>query len=191
MENGRKIETKEEQEMWKQAYKIGMQNGWMNGEFAKEDGYFIVEEDRLNKNSCFVIDDINNLETFFKTGNWCLGQTVLYKNLAFMQQVNGGDEWLTLKMFSDGKMRSFESCSMGLIAEDDGSEKFKKFVKGLTKAILFKTKREFVKYDKQGNIERDNDGMALMEQKSCNQFSYGKYIAKDYSILDGDKLIAE
>ena len=106
---GRKPNTKEEKEFWKKAYKIGMGNGWCNGKFEKQDGNFIVKEDRLNNNSVCVIDDLQTLKEFFKMGNWCLGQAVIYKCLCFINQVNGGDEWLTMKLFEDGRVIDFES----------------------------------------------------------------------------------
>jgi hypothetical protein len=109
---GRKPKTKEEKDFWALCYKIGMKNGWCNGEFDKADGNFIVEEDRLNKNSVLVIDDLPTLKKFFAYGNWCLGQTVIYGNLAFMQQVNGGDEWLAIRKTAKGA-ESFESITFG------------------------------------------------------------------------------
>lgn len=115
---GRKLKTKEEKEFWNQAYEIGMKNGWCSGEFDREDGNFIVEEDRLNKNSAMVIDDLETLKEFFRAGNWCLGTAVIYKSICFIEQVNGGDEWLTMKLFSDGKVRSFESMTLGPEARD-------------------------------------------------------------------------
>ena len=100
----------EEKEFWKRAYKLGMKNGWCSGRYAMEDGNFIVEADRLNKNSCLILHNLDGLYKFFKHGNWCLGDAVIYKNLCFIQQVNGGDEWLTIKNFLDEAI-AFESLS--------------------------------------------------------------------------------
>jgi len=102
--------NKEQMKFWERAYKIGMKNGWCSGRYALEDGDYIVDEDRLNKNSGSEITDPENLLKFFKHGNWCLGQAVIYKNLCFIQQVNGGDEWLTIKDF-DNEAIAFESIS--------------------------------------------------------------------------------
>ena len=107
--------SKKEREFWRRAYEIGLKNGWCSGRYAMEDGNFIVEEDRLNKNSCIVIDKVGKLYKFFKRGNWCLGQSVIHKDLCFMQQVNGGgDEWLTIKNFDDEAV-AFESISFDTI----------------------------------------------------------------------------
>ena len=79
-------------DFWERAYEIGMRNGWCSGIFAMQDGDYTIEEDRLNKKSCTVMDDIEDVFTFFKQGNWCLGEAIIYKDLCFIQQVNGGDE---------------------------------------------------------------------------------------------------
>jgi len=110
MQFGRRLKTAAEKEFWKEAYKIGMENGWCSGKYAEQDGNFIVEEDRLNKKSVLAIDNIATLKAFFKQGNWCLGQAVIYKSLCFIQQVNGGDEWLVIKCGQDSVF-SFESWS--------------------------------------------------------------------------------
>ena len=39
--------------------------------------------------------DIDSLKLFFDHGNWSIRQGVLYKDLFFCNQVNGGDEWWT------------------------------------------------------------------------------------------------
>lgn len=41
--------------------------------------------------------DLNQLEMLFHYGNWCLGQGFYYRNLCFINQIDGGDEWLTIK----------------------------------------------------------------------------------------------
>lgn len=117
MDFGRELKTKAEKDFWKLCYKIGMKNGWCSGRFAMEDGDFIVEEDRLNKHSVMVVDNLKDLRRFFAHGNWCLGFAVIYKNLCFMQQVNGGDEWLTIRKTAKGA-ESFESITFGPMARN-------------------------------------------------------------------------
>jgi len=146
---GRKLKTKEEKEFWEQAYNIGMQNPWASGQADLEYGNPIVEEDRLNKNSCSVIDDSKTLKEFFKAGNWCLGQAVIYKNLCFIQQVDGGDEWLTIKRFSNGKVKDFESVSFERMIKD---REFNGYLKAILKAKLYKKiynkkEHQIVEYD--------------------------------------------
>jgi len=129
----RKPTTTEEKDFAKRCYKIGMKNPWCSGKAAFEDGDFIVEEDRLNKGSFCVADSEEELKEFFKFGNWCLGQAIIYKDLCFIQQVNGGDEWLTIKDFEDGAI-DFESMSWELIIEKHGDAGFSDLLGRLLKA---------------------------------------------------------
>jgi hypothetical protein len=127
---GRKIKTKEEQERWEAFFQLGMKNDWMNGNAAIADGDFIVEEDRLNKNKGFIIEDKEELKEFFKQGNWCLGESVMYKDFCFMNQIDGGDEWMVVKYGKDGTF-SFESWSCARMIE---SGEFDKNLESIEKA---------------------------------------------------------
>jgi len=119
----------EKKEFWERAYKIGIKNGWCSGRYAIADGNFIMPEDRLNKNSCSTIAHLDDLYKFFKHGNWCLGSAIIYKNLCFIQQVNGGDEWLTIKNFPDEAI-NFESISF----EGMNCTEFKDLINRLSRA---------------------------------------------------------
>jgi len=127
---GRKATTETEQKLILRCYKEGLKNGWASGKFAELDGDFIVKEDRLNENSICFIDDIKTLMNFFKCGNWCLGQGVIYKNLFFLQQNNGGDEWAIYKI-DDNNIFQFESYSCGRVIKDKPQE-FKDDIKIMT-----------------------------------------------------------
>lgn len=120
MNLGRNLEdmTTEELRFWAKAYKVGMTNPWCSGRAAKEDGDYIVKEDRLNRGSVCAIDDVEELKKFFRHGNWCLGQAVIYKKISFIQQVDGGDEWLTMKLFSDGTVRVIDSITFEPMCRD-------------------------------------------------------------------------
>jgi hypothetical protein len=54
------------------------------------------------------------LSEFFKHGNWSIRQGVTFNYMgylfAFVQQVDGGDEWLTL-IWNKTEWKSYESCS--------------------------------------------------------------------------------
>lgn len=119
----RKPKTPAEKDFAERCYEIGMKNGWCSGRYAMEEGDFIVEEDRLNKNSISVVDDVETLREFFIFGNWCLGTGIIYKNLCFIQQIDGGDEWLAIKTFVDGTI-DFESISWRHIIKEHGSARF-------------------------------------------------------------------
>lgn len=127
---GRKPRETYEKRLWKLFYAEGMKNGWASGRYAIQDGNYIVKEDRLNKNSIAVFSDIKELKHFFRMGNWCLGQAVMYGDLCFIQQVNAGDEWLTLKYFSKEGVLAFESVSFNHF----GESKFEDFIQRIEKA---------------------------------------------------------
>ena len=40
---------------------------------------------------------IESLKERLSVGNWCLGQAFYWQDLCFINQVNGGDEWLVIK----------------------------------------------------------------------------------------------
>ena len=126
----RNPETDEEKEILLRCYKEGMKNGWASGKFARADGDFIVEEDRLNKNSISFIDSQEGLIKYFKMGNWCLGAGIIYKNLFFLNQIDGGDEW-AIYYIKEKKIENFESYSIKMVL--DGSEA--EFIKDLKKML--------------------------------------------------------
>lgn len=68
-------------------------------------------------------DDVKELMEFFKHGNWSIRQGAVYKDLAFINQVNGGDEWWTLKKF-DGEWINFESITFRRIIKDGEFEDY-------------------------------------------------------------------
>lgn len=51
----------------------------------------------FSKSMLWYCSTIEGLQINLAYGNWCLGQGFCYKNLCFINQVNGGDEWLTIK----------------------------------------------------------------------------------------------
>lgn len=103
--------TEEEQKSLEAACQ---QNGWLRrgGYDWQDDPY--LEEYPYEFDRCFSMDDLSD---FFSHGNWAIRQGVLYGDLAFIQQVNGGDEWWTLKQAGDDWL-PFESVSFGAIAKD-------------------------------------------------------------------------
>jgi hypothetical protein len=53
-------------------------------------------------------DGVGMLERFFAHGNWAIRAAVQHHDLFFVNQINGGDEWWTLKIDCDQLLR-FES----------------------------------------------------------------------------------
>ena len=126
----RKAKTDHEKAILLRCYQEGLKNGWASGNFARQDGNFIVEEDRLNKNSISFIDNQEDLINFFKQGNWCLGAGIIYKNLFFLEQTNGGSEW-AIFYINDGEIKQFESYSIYMVLDRNEKE----FIKDLKKMI--------------------------------------------------------
>jgi hypothetical protein len=114
--------TDSQKEFIEMCYKIGMKNGWCSGRYAIQDGDYITEEDRLNRNSFKVYTDLEELKETLSHSNWQLGESCIYHDLCFMNQVSGGGEWLTIKRFGDEAI-AFESMSMALICKDGKFEK--------------------------------------------------------------------
>ena len=76
---------------------------------------------------------LEELKRCFLYGNWAIRQAFTYKNLAFINQVNAGDEWWTLKKFEDGRLLAFESVTFcAVIAKAPGY--FEAYIAQLRKA---------------------------------------------------------
>ncbi len=131
----RKPKNEFEIKFWDEAYKLGMKNPWASGRADLEDGNPIVEEDRLNRNSCKVAESFEELLEYFRSGNHCLGDAVMYNRLVFINQLNGGSEWRVYKWFNDDVVRDFESISMKEIIDREGVEEFRKTIEELVAAI--------------------------------------------------------
>jgi hypothetical protein len=83
------------------------ENGWlMRGGYDWQDDPYLEE---YPYEFC-TAPDMESLTSFFEHGNWAIRQGIVFDDLAFIQQVNGGDEWWTLKRGGDGWV-DFESVS--------------------------------------------------------------------------------
>lgn len=102
------------------------ENGWvMKGGYPWQDDPFL-EEYPYDFAVCANLEDLRRT---FAHGNWAIRQGFLYDDLAFVQQVDGGDEWWTLKRVVDvgdeGDWIAFESwafapsanCPLGTTAD--------------------------------------------------------------------------
>lgn len=90
------------------------ENGWL-----KRGGYDWQDDPYLEEYPYEFawIEDMETLRQTLGSGNWAIRQGFLYKDLAFIQQVNGGDEWWTLKKTDDGWL-DFESWSFEGVAKN-------------------------------------------------------------------------
>lgn len=90
------------------------ENGWL-----KRGGYDWQDDPYMEEYPYSFVrtESLDDLRQFFSHGNWAIRQGILYHDLAFVQQVNGGDEWWTLKQTEDGWL-AFESWSFELISDE-------------------------------------------------------------------------
>ncbi len=95
-------------------YNKCQENGWL-----KKDGYAWQDDPDLEDYpySLILIKDIETLRKFFNHGNWALRSGVIYKDLVFIQQVDGGDEWWTLKEVNENGYLDFESNTFHGVAK--------------------------------------------------------------------------
>lgn len=87
------------------------ENGWLRNRDA-EDGVYTDYPTYDYSYGAYECLSIEELKRAFLYGNWAIRQCFTYKNLAFINQMNGGSEWWALKKFEDGTLLAFDSMSM-------------------------------------------------------------------------------
>lgn len=110
---------------------ICQQNNWL-----KKGGYPFNDEPFLEYDSPYTFKKAQDLETlklFFFHGNWSIRTGILYQDLLFVNQINDGDEWWTLKRNKAGKWIPFESISFEHIIKDN---EFEGFMQNLIEATI-------------------------------------------------------
>jgi hypothetical protein len=82
-------------------------------------------------------DDVDMLERFFAHGNWAIRAAVQHHDLILVNQVNGGDEWWTLKINGDNLV-PFESITFRqIIARGE----FRSYIQRLRDATVEQCKK--------------------------------------------------
>lgn len=116
------------------------ENGWLRrGGYPWQDGPYLEEYPYEFAKA----GSVEELRGFFAHGNWALRQGVVYEDLAFVQQVDGGDEWWTLKRTDSGWL-AFESWSFGRIVQEP--ERFSHAIECMHRATPEQCKRlEYMK----------------------------------------------
>ncbi|MFI3254565.1 MAG: DUF3846 domain-containing protein [Eubacteriales bacterium] len=76
------------------------------------------------------VESLEELKEVFLEGNWSIRSGVIFGDLAFVQQVNGGDEWLTMKQ-EEGRYKVFESISFQVTFQNRGEQGFMDYLKKL------------------------------------------------------------
>lgn len=111
-------------------------NGWLRvGGYAWQDDPYLEEYPY----AFVATKNIDDLRGFFEHGNWAIRQGIVYDNLAFIQQVDGGDEWWTLKRSGDSWI-DFESISCGGMIERS-KEDFERLVASMQAATIDECRR--------------------------------------------------
>jgi len=128
----RKPQNEEEKALVLRCFKEGKKNGWASGDYDRADGNFIDDNDCLNGNSIHFIDDLKGLIAFFKAGNWCLGTGIIYENLFFLEQTNGGSEWAIYEI-GENEIKNIDSYSIKMVLDKKGGRK--EFVEDLNKML--------------------------------------------------------
>jgi hypothetical protein len=82
-------------------------------------------------------DDVDMLERFFAHVNWAIRAAVQHHDLIFVNQVNAGDEWWTLKIDGD-QLVPFESLTWRRII---ASGQFEQYMTGMLNATVDECRR--------------------------------------------------
>lgn len=112
------------EELLKQWLQIGRENPWIRH----------ADDPPFTSASFYGCQSIDELEERLSFTNWSLGTAFYYRNLCFINQVDGGDEWLTIKAFREGsKLDSlaFESITFERYIEEG---RFKDLIERLLRA---------------------------------------------------------
>ena len=111
------------------------ENGWLKvGGFDWQDDPFLEEYPYEFSRT----DSVDRLREALGSGNWAIRQGFCYRDLAFIQLVNGGDEWWTLKRTDSGWL-AFESWSFGRIVQEP--ERFSHAIECMHRATPEQCKR--------------------------------------------------
>ena len=79
------------------------------------------------------VDCVEELLDVFEHGNWSVRTGFVLGDLAFIEQVSGGNEWLALKL-DGGEWKSFDSISFYHMLEKDGYDHCREFIERLQEA---------------------------------------------------------
>ena len=83
----------------------------------------------FDERSFYECSDIEELKAKLAHGNWSLGQAFYLEDICFIQQVNGGDEWLVIR----GDL-PFESITYSAYLKHLGPEALDQFIERVTRA---------------------------------------------------------
>ena len=116
---------RQKNELIKQWLKIAQNNIWIKQRGSNDPNDSCAFEPKLTEKDFYECKNIVDLYNELIQGNWVLGQPFYYKDLCFINQVNGSDEFLVIR-----KNIEFESITPSAFS----FEKFKKWLKRVFKA---------------------------------------------------------
>ena len=87
------------------------ENSWLRNRDA-EDGDFTEYPTYDYTYSCYECKTLNELKRALLYRNWAIRQCFTYKNLAFVNQINAGDEWWAIQKTRKGELIAFDSITM-------------------------------------------------------------------------------
>lgn len=105
---------------------IGQKNRWIRR----------ATDPHFNARSFYECRNMAELVEKFRHGNWSLGSAFTLGDLCFIQQDDGGDEWLTIK-----EDVAFESMSCGWMIKHRGEAYFIAIVEAIQRASKEDCKR--------------------------------------------------
>jgi len=100
--------------------KIGNRNPWIRE----------ADDPKFTKRSFKECKDLDELIKELEHGNWATGQAFYLDDLCFIQQVNGGDEWLVIK-----DTFGFESITYSAMGEEEFREWYKRVKQATDKEL--------------------------------------------------------
>jgi len=108
------------------------ENAWVKrGGVMFEDDPFAEADFGYNFKKVETIDELRGCIN--PDYNVAIREGCILGDLAFVNQVNGGDEWWTLKKFPDGELVAFESVTFGPMIKRDELDGYIKRLQNATK----------------------------------------------------------
>lgn len=110
----------------------------------------------------YVCNTIKELRKAICYGNWAIRQGFIYQRIALINQVNGGDEWWTLKKFEDEEIIAFESLSLKRMIEDHDDGYLEDFMAQLMKATKEQCRKlEYTDAEFESKWDRPNNSIVI------------------------------
>lgn len=133
-----RLTDEERKQRW---LEIGKSNPWIS---EASDPPFTIK-------SFYKCDSLEEMQEALLDGpTWCLGQAFYYEDLCLIQQVEGGDEWLTIR-----HEVPFESISFRGVEDSEGRDA----VRELLDDLMLATKEQCIGLDYAG-LWRQQEGEA-------------------------------